>query len=251
MDNQQHKRGYKRVKTDSLDIVYIVRPGESNEELRYSLRSVAKNFPHKRIVIAGYKPSWIKNVLYLPAEQKGTKYQNAENNWRAVMKEPSIKDFVLFNDDFFIMRHVSKLPVYHRGELAEIINYYHSKYPGQAYVNNMVRTATMLDKLGVPKKEQRSYALHVPMVMNNQKRALLCKIAELLNPDGKDYQMRTLYGNFYRLGGAEMADVKINRPEVVPNVDETFVSTLDDSFRDGKVGVYIRRVFSDKCKYER
>lgn len=239
------------MKTDGLDIVYIVRPGESNEELRYSLRSVAKNFPHKRVIIAGYKPTWVKDVLHLPSEQKGTKYQNAEANWRAVMAEPSIKDFVLFNDDFFIMRHVAKLPVYHRGDLADIINYYHSKYPGQAYVLNMTRTATMLDKLGIPKKDQKSYALHVPMVMNREKRALLCKIAEMLNPDGKDYQMRTLYGNFYRLGGAEMADVKVSLKDVVPDTSQTFLSTLDDSFRDGKIGVYIRNTFPDKCRYER
>ncbi|MFA5172557.1 MAG: hypothetical protein WC426_13430, partial [Sulfuriferula sp.] len=182
------------MKLDNLDIVYIVRPGESNEELRYSLRSVAKNFPHNRIIIAGYKPTWVKGVTAIVTKQTGSKYDNAEVNWQAVMAEPSIKDFVLFNDDFFVMKHVSKLPVYHRGSLADIIEYYHRVLPGGAYVTNMARTAKMLDKLGIPAKEQLSYALHVPMIMNRERRQLLCGIAHLLDPTDKNIQMRTPHG---------------------------------------------------------
>lgn len=40
-----------------MDLVYIVKNSEVNEDLRYSLRSVAKFVPHNKIWIVGYKPS--------------------------------------------------------------------------------------------------------------------------------------------------------------------------------------------------
>lgn len=38
------------------DIVYLLKDGP-NEELRLSLRSVAKHFPHKRVIFVGGKPA--------------------------------------------------------------------------------------------------------------------------------------------------------------------------------------------------
>lgn len=239
------------MKTDNLDIVYIVRPGEENEELRYSLRSVAKNFPHRKIFIAGYKPTWISSeVEWIPVNQSGNKYSNAEANWVAAMQDKRITpDFVLFNDDFFIMQPIDELKNYHRGDLADIIAEYHAKQPGSAYSQNMTRTSNMLKRLGVEKP--KSYALHIPMIMNREKRQLLCKIAPLVNPNGKDYQMRTLYGNFYRIGGTQTKDVKISNKFNVPKKADIFLSTLDGSFRDGKVGTYIKNTFQEKCRYEK
>ncbi len=39
-----------------LDIVYFVKESAQNEELRYSLRSVEKNFPHRNVWFVGGKP---------------------------------------------------------------------------------------------------------------------------------------------------------------------------------------------------
>ena len=39
--------------TKDLDIVYFVKDTPTNEELRISLRSVAKNMPHKRVWVFG------------------------------------------------------------------------------------------------------------------------------------------------------------------------------------------------------
>ena len=60
-----------------MDLVYIVKNSEVNEDLRYSLRSVAKFVPHDKIWIVGYKPSWVQNVEYLPVPQNlGSKWKN-------------------------------------------------------------------------------------------------------------------------------------------------------------------------------
>ena len=49
-----------------LDFVYIVGKSEKNEDLRYSLRSIAKHYPDHKVWIVVYKPSCVTNVELLP-----------------------------------------------------------------------------------------------------------------------------------------------------------------------------------------
>lgn len=233
---------------DKMDIVYIVRPGEINEELKYSLRTVAANVPHRRVVIAGYKPSWIKGVLYIPVDQRHpSKYLNAEANWQAAMNSPQVTDdFVLFNDDFFVMQPITEIPALHRGDLDDVIAYYSTK--PSAYLSNMQATKEVLNKLAFT--DLKSYALHIPMVMNKERRKLLATIVSLVNPMHLDTQMRTLYGNFWRVGGEQAPDVKVNGLREKFDEGSTFLSSNDQTFKNGEIGYYIRQRFNTKCKYE-
>jgi hypothetical protein len=66
-----------------MDYVYVVKEtptsGTATLELRYSLRSL-RNFPRGRVFIAGFKPSWVKNVTHIPTVQRGSKLINAYSN---------------------------------------------------------------------------------------------------------------------------------------------------------------------------
>lgn len=237
------------LKLTDMDVVYIVREGEVNEELRYSLRSVAKNFPHHQVVIAGYCPRWVQNVRRLETNQGRltNKYDKAELNWQAAMNAPDVtEDFMLFNDDFFIMKPVTEVPNYHRGDLDDVIAEYADK-PG-SYLENMLNTRELLHKLGL--RELKSYALHAPMQMNKLRRKLLQTAVVECGYTGRDTQMRTLYGNFWRLGGERMPDVKATTRSTDPDKKVTFLSSSDDTFKFGKIGFYIREQFKEKCKYE-
>lgn len=234
--------------TADMDVVYIVKPSNANEELRHSLRSVAANLPHRRVVIAGHKPVWAKGVLHIPTLQNSpSKYLNAEENWQAAMNHPGVSDdFILFNDDFFVMKPITEIPAAHRGDLDDVIEYY-STMPS-AYLSNMQATKEVLERLAFT--DLKSYALHIPMVMNKERRKILQAIITLVNPMHLDTQMRTLYGNFWRVGGKQMDDVKVNKPGEKFNPKSTFLSTSDQSFRAGEVGRFIRERFNEKCKYE-
>lgn len=235
------------MKLSNADIVYIVREGEENEELRHSLRSVALNVPHRRIVIAGYTPSWVRGVYSIPTVQDGPKYANAEKNWRAVMDDKTVSDdYVVMNDDFYVMRPINELPVLHRGDLDAVIGYY-AKYPGP-YISNMRRTRDLLTRLDIT--EQKSYALHVPMAMNKLKRRILQHVIDEAGYEPHQVQMRTLYGNFWQIGGEEIPDVKTSSRDGAPKANELFLSSNDSSFNDGRMGHYIREQFNEKCKYE-
>lgn len=96
-----------------------------------------------------------------------------------------------------------------------------------------------------------SYALHVPMFMNRYRRKATQGVISAFGYQPGHIQMRTLYGNLWGVGGAEMTDVKILHKDELPYSKALFISTNDQTFTDGKAGVYIRKQFSNKCKYER
>lgn len=228
------------------DVVYIVRPGDDNDELRYSLRSVAANVPHRNVVIAGYKPDWVRNVHYIAVGQQGNKYANAMANWRAAVNSNQVSEnFMLFNDDFYIMQPLEGLKTFHRGELHDVINYYEKL--GGPYVLNMKRTRKLLTDLGV--RRQLSYALHIPMMINKTKYKFLIGGLEAAEYPLENIQMRTLYGNFWQLGGELHKDVKISSPDEKPDTKAVFLSSLDTSF-NGLIGDYVRQRFNKPCKYE-
>jgi hypothetical protein len=59
-----------------------------------------------------------------------------------------------------------------------------------------------------------------------------------------------LYGNYWNIGGKNIDDVKIVDVDAEPDTDAVFLSTSDKSFEHGKVGKYIRSVFTEPCVYE-
>ena len=88
-----------------LDFVYIVKESDKNDDLRYSLRSIAKFYPDHRVWIVGYKPKWVQNVGYIPVKQTGNKWGNSVKNIIAACESKEIsEDFILMNDDFFIIK---------------------------------------------------------------------------------------------------------------------------------------------------
>lgn len=231
------------------DIVYIVRPGDDNEELRYSLRSVAANMPHRHIYIAGYTPKWVRGVESIDTKQQAerTKYARAMLNWKAAINNDWVsEDFMLFNDDFFIMQPIEYLKTFNRGPLDNVIAYYDQK--GGPYVNNMKRTRKLLKELGVT--DARSYALHIPMWLNKTRYKFLLGGVEAAGYTLEGIQMRTLYGNFWNVGGEYHDDVKISAKTGKPDPNAVFLSSLDESFSDGEIGKFVRERFNTKCRYE-
>lgn len=239
------------MKLTDTDIVYIVKRSEDNEELRYSLRSVAQNFPRRQIFIAGYKPSWVTNVRYIPMTQRShNKHINALNNWTFAAQNKNVSEsFIMFNDDFFVTEPIKELPVYHFGSYHKFENRYNTRHPASMYTSIIHHTRTILNELQVEKPI--SYELHVPMMMRKQHFLNILKLQAVFNPSRSPVNPRSLVGNFYRYGGEEIADVKMYRYDERFNHDSPFLSTTDDTFANGKVGEYIRAQFPEKCKYEK
>lgn len=187
-----------------LDVVYVVRPGDDNENLRYSLRSLS-NLAHGKVYIVGYKPAWVKNVIYLPTEQENNPDQENSNfNLKVATGTVGMSaNFIFMNDDFFIMHRVDAIQPAHQGSLDERIDNYKTGHRlHQAF--SLITTREELEKL-VPNQQLYSYELHVPMVFN---RAKLRRAFELWPRPLLSLRPRTFYGNLYAIEGEKTADAK-------------------------------------------
>jgi hypothetical protein len=209
-----------------MDFVYICKPGD-NEELRYSIRSVLYSFPDANIYVVGGKPSWYSgNYIYV--DQKHHKYANAINNLHAICDSNEIsKEFVLMNDDFFIIKKIDRIDQFYSGLLSTKIDKYTKITGSSMYIKKLILTKTRLIDYGI--KNPLDYELHVPMVMEKEKlKHIILKYPSCL--------WRSMYGNIYSVGGSQMEDVKIytnkkyaaRSNEITEN--SVFLSTEDQAF---------------------
>ncbi|WP_225846894.1 hypothetical protein [Streptomyces sp. HPF1205] len=225
------------------DIVYPVRPGDDNHELRYSLRSLA-NLPHGRVWIAGHMPPWVRGVGHIPVPPQPTKYLSSTANLRAAVEHPDIaEEFLYFNDDFFVMQPVEAMPVLHRGPLEQVERRCAHRATG-SYAQGLRETRALLADLG--HKRPLSYELHVPMPMSKTRARETLEAGQRLQLLHK----RTLYGNLHQVGGRQIFDPKVlTRSPRFPH-NAPFLSTAPDTFAAGSVGQFIRRQFAAPGPYE-
>lgn len=229
-----------------MDVVYIVRPGDRNEELRYSLRSLA-NLPHDAVWAVGYRPRWAV-VQTVQTQQRRGKYENSLLNIRAACEARDVSaDFVYFNDDFMVLKPVDQLPIMHRGTVREFVAGHVRTYgrPGP-YIRSLLATADFLKQRGI--RDPLCFEGHVPIVFNRTRlRRALDLVAD--RPDIRHY--RTLYGNLEGWTGEEIPDWKISGLQGVPGPRWPFASTADVAFERGAVGAWIRERFPERSPYER
>lgn len=229
------------------DIVYMVKPTEDNEELRYSLRSLA-NIPHGKVFLAGYTPSWVQGVDSISRDQfQLSKYRNTTENLLAACHDERVSDdFILFNDDFFIVQPIPELPTLHRGFVYDVLEQYEAKTRSD-YAQGMRETFELLRELGY--RNPLSYELHIPMLINKQKFIEVIAKQRELRPDMKVVHKRTLYGNLTNMGGVKTKDVKVyDSHQQIPA--GPFVSSSDASFKRFQAGLRIRHKFPAPSEYE-
>ena len=221
-----------------LDVVYIVRPGDRNEELRFSLRSLA-NLPHGDVWMVGHKPDWVRNVRHISGNPSlNCKEKNVYSNVLAACEHDGVPDrFVLFNDDFYVTEPIDEVPATYRCTLRE-----HCAHRPQATTSwqiSLRRTLAVLEADG--HEDPLSYDLHVPMpVVKDDMRRTLRKFKHVCpnNPP----QWRTLYGVDNNVPAVKWGDPKYLEGEI----RKPFHSTTDSTWR--KFG--LEKLFPDPSPYE-
>ncbi len=226
------------------DIVYLCRPGEDNEELRYSLRSLA-NLPHGKVFIAGYCPSWVSaEVERIPVPQMRDKHTHALASLIAALNDERVSDpFLMFNDDFYVMHPMEKIPVLHNGPLQEVIEAHAESH----YRTAMEKTAELV-LASKPKLLPVGYEIHAPMEFEKLALQLVLSLGEKI----KGFHYRTAYGNLQGIGGIQCSDVKVYRSDKGNGYKEwSLLSTSDRTFKFHPVGRYIRDSFKVASPYEK
>lgn len=225
------------------DVVYLLKNDYDSDELRYSVRSVVKNFPYNRIVFVGGKPEGIEPDIYIPDEQEGKdKWAKSSHSLKKALECTNLTDQIwLFNDDFFIMEPVEEPKNYFGGTLAKRIKDLRKSFRSSAYIRALEDLEARLSLNG---RDTLSFVLHVPMLVNRSYGLMLFELFPSLK------MFRSFYGNYYRIPCEYMEkDVKVYDNETV--LGTKYLSTSDDAFENGRVGGYIRGCFPEPCKYER
>lgn len=237
-----------KIKTKPLDVVYFV-SAYPNSDLLYSIRSVAENLEFNKLWIYGGKRSEIKPDEYVERRnQKGaTKWARVRNMYLEVCQNDNItEDFILFHDDFFVLKPTKSLEPEYLGTLIENAEMIEKKFDGNksSYTKILRNADKLLKDLGYP---ALSYELHKPFVFNREKFLKILKDYPMANC------MRSIYANVYGVKGKKAKDVKIpDKQSGIFSLPENtdFVSTNNDSFAYGEIGHWLRDRFSSRCKYE-
>lgn len=224
-----------------MDVVYILGTGSKwqNNEIRYSLRSL-QNIKHDRVFVIGERPEWLEGIIHVPAGDifGSQKQKNALHKLSVALKTDVSDDFILMNDDFFILKPTVVRYAY-KGTLQESLTGRAGGLYREALKNTIARFPAGFD-----------YSLHIPFIYNKH------KLAETIATcDDKPVLLRALYGNMHQVGGCQMDDVKLNTlrdfnlglalglGDYVSSSDE--LVTRDLSFRH-----WLQERFPNPSKYE-
>lgn len=228
-----------------MDIVYFVKNTAKNPELIHSVRSVCENFPYRKIWFLGGCPEGIIPDCHISIQPiSKIKTKTTANLFKKACANSLITDdFILFNDDFFVMKEVESLPPRYSSTLEETAARIKRKYKKATHYTKLLEEASQ--KLKEKGCTTFNFDMHVPMVINKEK---MLKVMEEFPGIGCK---RSLYGNYYELWktGIEKKDVKIHNLGPVV-LDKDFVSTDDDTFLKGETGRLLRNRFPKPSKYE-
>lgn len=230
-----------------MNFIYICRGGD-NEELRYSLRTVVNSFPDSDVWIVGGIPNWYKGNN-ISIEQNASKYNNAIENLKAIVKSKELpEEFVLMNDDFFIINKIDSLKHYHEGPLLNKIEKYKELKMDPSYVQKLGETYNRLQRMGI--EDPVSYETHTPMIMLKE------RLGEVLEYCPRSL-WRSLYGNIHQVGGEEIKDVKVYYRDRFVDISNDYtksdfplLSTDDESFLMIRDNLF-KKKFGKKSKYEK
>lgn len=222
------------------DIVYLLRNGIEGDELKYSLRSL-KNFPHDKVWFFGGKPAGVQADHMVELNQKGVSvWEKTAWTVQEVCRVADVsEDFWLFNDDFFIMEKLDGLPPLYDSTLWKKIEQRRANGRSDLYCREMKWTRLMLMEKGY---RTFNYDVHAPMLFNKR------KLLEVFKVFPRGSLFRSLYGNYYKVGGMDYRDCKISSPDKKPKA-LPMLSTSDESFM-GLTGDYIKSKFKRRCRFE-
>lgn len=225
-------------------LIYLVAPGDTNEPLRYSLRSVHEHVKPDRVILAGHKPTWA-NTDHFPHPQERRHWSNQVDILKTVVTHPDCPEqFTVMNDDFFATRPITTVHLTRHPDPTRLRDL--AQLPGWTtgwYRQSLTATIKRLNDLRIPPSEQYAFdRLHTPLPVHRD------LLAETLH---EGTQHRSLYGNIAMREGHTVwdgYDAKTRRADHAP--DTTWVSINQASW-GGVLGTTLRTRHPHSSPYER
>lgn len=230
------------------DIVIPVRALDFSPHLCLTLRSIEKNFPHRKVWIAGHKPPWLsERVGYIPVLQGGTGWRNHMLIMSEVAHHDDVSsEFWYFNDDFYVLRKLATPPVFYDGTLEDRAKKLRGVALG-SYTQGAQTSFELLRDAGF--ENPLNFDLHTPMPMD---KLGLNDAIGLVMRSGKNFwpHLRSIYAAMAGLEGEEGKDVKVGSvTESIP--DKAIYLSSSNRAIQGQLGRELKALFPTPSKYEK
>lgn len=191
-----------------IDVVYTLGAGSKwgDNELRYSLRSLEKNFPDLgRVFIVGHKPDWAVGVVHIPMEDvhKHNKDANIIDKVLAACNAGVTEQFVFCSDDQLFASPVrfADMRAFHIGDLKDKPD---SFWGGGSWKNRLKATRDVLAAHGLPTLH---YDSHVPTPYSRE--AFIKAASRFDYKPGSGYTINTLCCNAAGVKGEPLGKRKL------------------------------------------
>ena len=234
-----------------MDIVYSFYNDKRTSEttLKYSLRSIEKNFDNvSNVYILGHETSF-KNVIHIPVKDCMSKGRNIFTKALTAAQTPEISDkFMFISDDHYILKpcEIENYPIYGNGTLDELM-----VSQGNAYKSIIQNTVNLLRSKDKP---TLNYNIHCPAIFEKSKIIELNEAYPLQDSD-IGFITKSLYFNHFGIKpDHQLRDCKIRRnathSEIMVKINwrDCFSTGKEDSCPN--ILSFLEQMFPNKSKYE-
>ena len=243
-----------------MDILYILGSGSkwSNNELRYSLRSLEKFGKNVgRVFVCGERPDFINDNVFFRAapDCKHRKHKNILYKVMTAMWDLDMPEhFLISSDDHFYLKEVDfdNYPIYYKNrELPSKVSIQHRK----EYFFSLVQTRKLLEKYDLPIYQTNPHCnTHWDIRIYNENKSLFDESLEL------EYggEMNCIMGNLMIAEGAtpvQYSDLKLKDFRNLNEAKERMAgrecfSIHDNAIRNG-IDTILSEMFPDKSRWEK
>lgn len=235
-----------------MDILYVIGNGSkwSNNELRYSLRSLCKFGKNVgRIFVCGVNPGVISDeVTFIPCDDPyDAPHKNIMHKIGYAMSHSDIgSHFLLSSDDHFFVRDVDfdKYPYYCKGVMPNVAA---DKSP---YQLSLAETHALLLRHELPTFLMNPHC-NTHITADAWKKTEKIRNESLMLSSGGE--INCILGNWYIKSGiipTAFIDCKIKSSNALALLKDCHcISIYDEAINNGMVE-YLRKLFPEPCKYE-
>jgi hypothetical protein len=239
------------------DVVYVLGTGSQwrNNEIRFSLRSIAKNLKgYGKIYIIGEDPGCLKNIIHIPyPDELGS--TNADGNIiRKVLRacrEPELSaNFLFINDDHLINKpiKITAVPAFHKGDMT---TYPESFWKLNPWRKRLMLTRDELIRLGLT---ANLFDCHTPILFNKARFPEI--ISRFDYASGIGLCMKSLYGNIAYPEAPLLVDQKktvfrfFNLEELNARLKSCGFVSYNDEGLNSSLRVWLNQQFPEPSPWE-
>jgi hypothetical protein len=227
-------------------------------ELRYSLRSIYKYYKDDfDITIIGDLPEWLdtSKVNFIKYYNQDKFYSTQAKIFDSMLQWiPNVEDFVQMNDDFHLLRPVTKKDFSYPRYISKL---YYSEVLDPSltrFQRNIRNTYFRLKELN--KSYDLNYSTHVPLLFNTDMTINLIEPFNLLNnKDEENHLFEGAYYQYYNIPGIPVGNYRAGFWTKENNIEQLKYATILNYDEFGFIHNqwildFLKEKFPEKCEAE-